>query len=120
MQDEHIDTRRRGWLKLSSIAVVTLAAGVPAGPVLVQAKAPDKKGGGQRVEENDPTAQALGYKHVATKVDKAKFASYQPGQDCANCQHYQGKAVEPWAPCTIFSGKEVAAKGWCSAWTKKT
>jgi hypothetical protein len=72
-----------------------------------------------KVAESDPTAQALGYKEDASKVDKAKFAKYAPGQDCGNCSFYQGKAADPYAPCPMFAGKQVAAKGWCSAYNKK-
>ena len=72
-----------------------------------------------KVAESDPTAQALGYKEDASKVDKAKFAKYAPGQDCGNCSFYQGKAGDAYAPCPMFAGKQVAAKGWCSAYTPK-
>ena len=72
-----------------------------------------------KVAETDPTAVALGYKHDATKVDKAKYAKYAAGQDCSNCSFYQGKATDPWAPCPMFGGKQVAGKGWCSAYNKK-
>ena len=72
-----------------------------------------------KVAESDPTAQALGYKEDASKVDKAKFAKYAPGQNCAGCQLYQGKAADAVAPCPIFGGKQVAGKGWCSAWAKR-
>ena len=72
-----------------------------------------------KVAESDPTAQALGYKEDASKVDKAKFAKYAPGEDCGNCSFYQGKAADPYAPCPMFAGKQVAAKGWCSAYNKK-
>ncbi|WNC94414.1 high-potential iron-sulfur protein [Paraburkholderia sp. FT54] len=71
------------------------------------------------VSESDPTAQSLGYKADATQVDKAKFAKYQAGQDCANCQLYQGKTGDTSGPCPIFGGKRVSAKGWCSAYVKK-
>lgn len=72
-----------------------------------------------KLDENDPTAQALGYKHDATKVDKAKFPKYAAGEDCANCQLYQGKAGDEWGPCPIFGGKQVHKDGWCSAYAKK-
>jgi hypothetical protein len=72
-----------------------------------------------KVSESDPTAQALGYKADATKVDKAKFAKYAAGQSCSNCTFYQGKATDAWAPCPMFGGKQVAGKGWCSAYNKK-
>jgi hypothetical protein len=72
-----------------------------------------------KVEETDPTAIALGYKHDATKVDAKKFPTFVAGRNCSNCQLYQGKPTDAWAPCAIFAGKQVNAKGWCSAWAKK-
>jgi len=72
-----------------------------------------------RVEESDPAAVALGYKHDATKVDAAKHSSFQAGRICANCNLYQAKGSEPWAPCPALGGKLVNAKGWCAAWVKK-
>jgi hypothetical protein len=71
------------------------------------------------VSESDATAQSLGYKADATKVDKARFAKYQAGQACANCQLYQGKPGDASGPCPIFGGKQVSAKGWCGAYVKK-
>jgi len=72
-----------------------------------------------KVSESDPTAQALGYKTDATKVDKAKFAKYTAGEACGNCQFFQGKPTDAFAPCPMFGGKEVSSKGWCSAYSKK-
>jgi hypothetical protein len=72
-----------------------------------------------KVTESDPTAQALGYKEDASKVDKAKYAKYAAGQDCGNCQFFQGKPADAYAPCPMFSNKQVASKGWCSAYVKK-
>ena len=71
------------------------------------------------VAENDPQAAALGYKADASKVDKAKFATYKPGQICSNCALYQGKAADASGACSLFPGKAVAGKGWCSAYAKK-
>jgi len=39
---------------------------------------------------------------------------------CSNCQHYSGAEGADWGPCALFQGKEVNAKGWCSAWVKKS
>ena len=72
-----------------------------------------------KVAESDPTAQALGYKEDATKVDKAKYTKYAAGEDCGNCSFYQGKPTDAWATCPLFAGKQVSAKGWCSAYNKK-
>lgn len=72
-----------------------------------------------KVTESDPTAVALGYKNDASQVDKAKYAKYAAGQQCNNCQFFQGKPTDAWAPCPMFGGKQVSGKGWCSAYTKK-
>jgi hypothetical protein len=32
---------------------------------------------------------------------------------------YQGKAADKAGGCPLFAGKQVAGKGWCSAWAKK-
>jgi hypothetical protein len=71
------------------------------------------------LSESDPTAQALGYKTDASKVDKTKFPRYQVGQTCANCQLYQGKPGSASGPCQTYGGKLVDAKGWCNAYVKK-
>src|SRR5215471_10936085 len=68
----NIDIRRRALLKLGAAATVAACAGEAAAQ------------GAPHVDENDAQAQALGYKHDATKVDTKKFANYQPGQTCAN------------------------------------
>lgn len=73
----------------------------------------------EKVSESDPTAVSLGYKHDATLVDKTKQTRYAPGEECSNCQLFQGKPGDAFGPCPIFGGKEVSSKGWCSAYTKK-
>lgn len=70
------------------------------------------------IGETEPQAVALGYKAVATTVDKAKFAKYADGQNCASCQLYASKSAENGA-CAIFPGKLVAATAWCNAYVKK-
>ncbi len=119
MKQDRISIGRRGFLKLSSLAVAGFVMASRAGTSLAQPKAQDKKGALPQLDEKDPTAQALGYKHDASKADKAKFKQYAAGQTCANCQLFQGKPTDAWAPCTIFPGKQVNGKGWCSAWVKK-
>ena len=71
------------------------------------------------VADSDAQATALGYKADATKVDKSKQTKYAAGQLCSNCALYQGAASSSSGGCPLFSGKLVAAKGWCSAWAKK-
>jgi hypothetical protein len=72
-----------------------------------------------RVNETDPNALALGYKHDSTQVDKKKFPKHTPDQVCGSCGLYQGKVGSAWGACPALGGKEVAAKGWCAAWVKK-
>ncbi len=71
-----------------------------------------------KLEESDPQAQALGYKHDVGSVDTASYARYQSGQLCENCGLYlaaQGGEAG-WGGCSIFPGKLVNAKGWCNAY----
>lgn len=100
-------TTRRQFVLLTLPAALALAG--------VKATAAEKA----RVEESDPAAVALAYRHDASKIDAKKFPKYQPGQICANCVLYQGKPTEAWAPCPALAGKLVNAKGWCTAWVKK-
>ena len=92
--------------------MIYAAAGAASLPLANQANAQALVG------ETEPQAAALGYKAVATTVDKAKFAKYADGQNCANCQLYQTKSAEAGA-CAIFPGKLVGAAAWCSAYIKK-
>jgi hypothetical protein len=71
------------------------------------------------LSETDPSAVALGYRVDATKVDKVKFPKYAAGQECANCQFYQGSASTKTAACPLFNGKTVEGAGWCNGYTKK-
>ena len=75
--------------------------------------------GAARLLESDPQALSLGYKDDSTHVDQKKFPNHQATQVCSGCQFYQGTAQDATAPCAIFAGKKVAAKGWCSSYIKK-
>lgn len=113
MKQRRINLKRRGFLKAGSLAVASLAMASHAGISMPQARKP-------HLNEDDPEAEKLGYKHDATKVDKKKSPTYKPGETCGNCQLFQGNpAKEEWATCPIFPGKQVNAKGWCSSYTKK-
>ena len=70
------------------------------------------------VDEKDAVAVSLGYVADASKVDKAKYANFAAGQNCASCALYQGAAA-PSGGCPLFAGKQVSAQGWCSAFAKK-
>lgn len=58
--------------------------------------------------ENDPAAQALGYKSDAATVDRARFPKYQPGQNCATCQFFAGQTGR-----RIWRMSDVWQKGCC-------
>lgn len=72
-----------------------------------------------RLDEKDPQAVGLGYVADATKADTKKYPKYAAGQACSNCALFQGKASDAWGGCPLFGAKQVAGKGWCSAWAKK-
>jgi high potential iron-sulfur protein len=102
---------RRQFLHVVPIAFAGLALGARA-----QTKPP---AGGGKLDENDPQAKALGYVHDAKKADKAKFPNWKEGEVCDNCVQFKGKPKDAFGPCQIFQNKQVAGKGWCSAWQKK-
>jgi hypothetical protein len=101
---------RRQFLKLS-LAAGALPAVLAASGAAVAADLP-------HLDPKDPTAAALGYVEDTSKVDAAKFPNHKPDQACAGCNLLQGASGD-WRPCSIFAGKAVNAKGWCSAWVKK-
>jgi High potential iron-sulfur protein len=100
-------TSRRQFIQIVPVAGAALVAGraVHAQPAMVK--------------EDDAQAKALGYVADAGKVDKAKYKQFAAGQLCNNCALYQGKVTDAAAACALFPGKQVAGKGWCSAYAKK-
>lgn len=60
---------------------------------------------------DDPAAKALKYVEDASKSSAAS-----PGNNCENCMLYQGAIGSTQGPCSVFPGKQVKAKGWCSSW----
>ena len=71
------------------------------------------------VDPTDATATALGYVADTTKADQKKFPKHEATQNCNNCAIFQGKAADAAGGCPLFGAKQVAGKGWCSAWAKK-
>ena len=88
-------TSRRAFIQIVPLATVA-ALGLAA-----TARAADAP----KVDEKDPQAAGLGYTTDAAHLDKAKYPKYAAGQSCSSCQ--------------LFAGKQVAAKGWCNAYTKR-
>lgn len=102
--------KRRILLRSISTAAVASVAGIPLSLF----------GAAQKVDPKDPQAVSLGYTDDSGTVDEKKFPKHDKTQLCSNCQFYQtAQESGNRAPCTIFGGKTVAAKGWCSAWVKK-
>lgn len=100
-------------------AVAASAPAVPTpapAPAVTQTAAPAAM---PMVDEKAAQALALGYVADAARADKAKFAVWAAGRQCNGCALYQGKAGDAAAPCPLFAGKQVAAKGWCMSWVKK-
>jgi hypothetical protein len=108
-----VNLQRRNMLKVGSLALVAIGAVAGTRRAQAQGKALPL------VDPKDPTAATLGYVADASKVDKAKFPKFAAGQQCNNCTLWQGKPTDATAGCSIFPGKAVHAKGWCTAWVKK-
>jgi len=74
----------------------------------------------QQLSLDDPSAQALGYKHDAANVDLQKYPQRAKDEAanhyCSNCALFQGKDGDEWGPCALFPGKLVNARGWCSGY----
>jgi hypothetical protein len=70
-----------------------------------------------KLNEDDPMAVALKYVHDASDVAE----SMRPEKDryCYNCALYSGSENDEWAACSIFPGKAVAGRGWCSVWARR-
>jgi len=102
MTNPEISRRRLIKLSVAALAALPLSHLIPASSRAATAA---------RVEESDPLAQELGYRHDATSAGNGQF--------CKGCQFFQGDASAEWAPCTVFSGKHVNAQGWCKSWYKR-
>jgi len=107
MTDDRLSRRQ-----LLQTAIAGLAA-VPAASFLAGTA------GAAALSETDATAKSLGYVTDAKRVDAKANPNYKPGQHCANCMQYTGKAGAASGPCNIFPGKDVAATGWCKVWVLK-
>ena len=99
-----------------------VAAPVAAAPIAAPAPAPapaTAAATGGMVDEKDSQAISLGFVSVAANADKAKFKTWAEGQQCSACLLFQGAAGAATGGCGIFVGRQVPAKGWCSAFNKK-
>ncbi|MBT8120106.1 MAG: high-potential iron-sulfur protein [Gammaproteobacteria bacterium] len=96
MNNKTHDKRRRAILKgLASIPVLAITGYQTSAHAAM-------------LSADDPTAKALAYTEKSTVE----------GQNCANCNLYQGGTAAS-GGCPIFPGKDVAAAGWCKSWVAK-
>jgi hypothetical protein len=118
MKDKNINISRRQVLKgaVSGMAVVSASTMLP----LLNANAAHHQMA--KLDENDPAAKALGYKHDVAQVDVSAYPKRagEAGatQFCDNCNLYTGDVEAGWGGCRIFPNKLVKAKGWCNAWVR--
>lgn len=114
MKREHL-INRRNFLKLGIKA---------SGGALALSAIPIQLMAAEEVTEDEPLAQAMGYKSDASKVDTAKFPKRAgdagTNQFCNNCALYAGTADDETAPCSIFQNRPVRGAGWCNAWVAKS
>jgi High potential iron-sulfur protein len=69
------------------------------------------------LDVKDPAAMAVSYLENASQVDPKKYPAYVKGTSCENCLLLQGTTGPDYRPCTLFPGKAVSVRGWCSGWT---
>ncbi len=97
--------RRIFMLKVvSGTAAIAAAGGLQAAP--------------KKVEENEPKAVSLGYKHDSAQVDTKKFPKHVAGQKCTGCMAWLGKPSDAWAECDLMVDRLVSGTGWCSSFVK--
>lgn len=120
--NEMNNNSRREFLKISGAGVLGAFIGAR---LLSQTSPAFAQGNLPMLKESDPQAKALGYHADASKVDTKKWPKRAGAegskQYCYNCQFYQSKEdpkKSKSAPCTIFPGKQVEAKGWCNSWVQ--
>jgi hypothetical protein len=127
-------TTRRRFIEIMPLAGVALLAACspkneppppapantpPPPPTAAPVPAAATTGSLPMLDEKEASALALGYVEDAARADKVKFPNFVAGSDCSNCGNYLGQSGDPAGGCKIFPGKQVTAKGWCTAWSKK-
>lgn len=96
---------------------VVLLAPIAAGLGSAQAQAQSAV---KKVEETEPKATAIGYKHDSAKVDKARYAKHDVAQRCHSCLAFApDKPTDEWGECDLMSDRLVHRNGWCSSYKKK-
>jgi len=72
-----------------------------------------------QLNEKEPQAVALGYVADSARAATKKSPKHDDAQLCNGCALWQSKPTDPKSSRALFSGKQVNARGWCSAWAKK-
>ena len=107
MAHDTSNTSRRRFIRI-------VASGLAAAP-LAGALFSHNAQATNAVGESDPIAVALKYKIDATESPDRK----DKAAVCSNCSLYSGKSGAVDGPCSVFAGRMVNAKGWCTGWVKK-
>jgi hypothetical protein len=81
--------------------------------------APAPTGNLPHLDPNNATAKALGYHQDSASVPSAQYPQHMAGQACRKCAQFRGAAADAWGPCNIFTGNQVNANGWCTAFVAK-
>lgn len=116
--------RRTSLKALSSLPLLALFPNM--------AQAGKKKSEMELISEKDTLANAMQYKHDASKASKMRSDKKAFCNNCAkynvcmegdkDCAPLGKEALKKagMAPCQIFKGKLVKEKGWCLSWQAKS
>jgi len=100
--ESDLDDRRSFLLRLIGISGVALLACSKAWAQVL-------------LNPSEQLAKILGYAEDATKVDSKKWPTWKSGNICGNCNLFKAAGSDR-GSCTLFPGKLVKTKGWCSTW----
>jgi|MEHZ01.3.fsa_nt_MEHZ010926335.1_4 hypothetical protein len=78
-----------------------------------------------KLDENNASAAALGFKHNIADIDSMMFPRRETDangatQYCNNCALFTTQAsTTEWGGCLLFPTNSVASEGWCNVWAAK-
>ncbi len=71
----------------------------------------------KKVEETEPKATAIGYRHDSAMVDKTRYTKHDVAHRCHNCLAFApDKPTDEWGECDLMSDRLVHRNGWCSSY----
>lgn len=92
---------------------------IPAAASLAGLRMPLASAALKRVDENEPKATAIGYRHDSARVDQARYPKHQATQRCNNCLAFAPENPDDeWGECDLMSDRLVNRNGWCSSYKK--